>query len=111
MKSWRERLLRPIGGATGKGMEETVPEAEGGVGWQVTTFALARLRPDPSSAAGSSAVWESYCAWCASEQLVPLAFAVFHVEFETVAEAAGMARRQVGAHVMYDGVALLREGG
>lgn len=74
------------------------------LGWQVATFAADRLHPDEYSCVGSSAVWEAYLAWCRERHAVPLAFAVFHNEFEKVAEAVGMKRRQVGAHVNYDGV-------
>lgn len=82
-----------------KGAEETL-------GWQVATFAADRLSPDDRSGAGSSAIWESYCGWCRERNAVPLAFAVFHAEFEKVAQAAGIMRRQVGAHVHYEGVRL-----
>ena len=71
------------------------------VGWQVATFALERLRPDAGCDSGSSAIWEAYRAWCERRGAVPLAFAVFHAEFQNVAEAAGLQRRQVGAHVHY----------
>lgn len=77
------------------------------LGWQVATFAIACLDPDDKSGVGSSAVWQAYCQWCRARNAVPLAFAVFHGEFETVAEAAGIARRQVGAHVNFEGVRIV----
>lgn len=76
------------------------------LGWQVATFALERISPDEKSGAGSGAIWESYCSWCDARKAVPLAFAVFHAEFDKVAEAVGILRRQVGAHVLYDGIKL-----
>lgn len=76
------------------------------LGWQVATFAADRLVPDPLSRAGSTAIWEAYVTWCRAHNAVPLAFAVFHAEFGKVADAVGMARRQVGAHVNYEGVRL-----
>lgn len=72
------------------------------LGWQVATFAADRLTPDEKSGAGSSAVWEAYVQWCRDKNAVPLAFAVFHVEFSKVADAVGIVRRQVGAHVNYE---------
>ncbi len=102
MKSWREILWKPIG--TGKDREMT--QSDVWLGWQIGVFALERIRPEVGSGAGSSAVWETYRKWCEEKKAVPLAFAVFHEEFEKVAEAAGIVRRQVGAHVMYEGVAL-----
>lgn len=74
------------------------------LGWQVATFALEQLRPDKDCRVGSSAVWDVYCRWCAAKHRVPLAFAVFHAEFDKIADAAGIVRRQSGAHVHYDGV-------
>lgn len=76
------------------------------LGWQVATFAAERLHPDDKSRVGSSAIWEAYVTWCRDHNAVPLAFAVFHAEFEAVADAVGLARRQVGAHVNYEGVRL-----
>lgn len=102
MKRWRERLWKAIG--TGKDREMT--NSDVGLGWQIGVFALERIKPEDGSGAGSSAVWESYRKWCEDKKVVPLAFAVFHEEFEKVAEAAGIVRQQVGAHVMYEGVAL-----
>ncbi len=78
--------------------------ASEGLGWQVATFAVERLSPDDRSGAGSSAIWNAYVDWCRTRKAVPLAFAVFHGEFEKVAEATGIVRRQVGAHVNYVGV-------
>lgn len=83
-------------------------ESEEVLGWQVGMFAVERLSPDEKSGAGSSAIWECYRDWCAERKLVPLAFAVFHAEFEKVAEAAGIGRRQVGAHVAFEGLRLER---
>jgi hypothetical protein len=74
------------------------------LGWQVATFAADRLTPDEKSGAGSSAVWEAYVQWCRDKNAVPLAFAVFHTEFSKVAESVGIVRRQVGAHVNYEGL-------
>lgn len=76
------------------------------LGWEIAVFAAERLSPADNRSVGSSLIWEAYCAWCADRKAVPLAFAVFHAEFETVAEAVGMVRRQVGAHVNYEGVML-----
>lgn len=76
------------------------------LGWQVATFAHEWLNPDDKSRTGSSAIWEAYVTWCQNKNAVPLAFAVFHAEFDKVAEAVGIQRRQVGAHVNYEGVRL-----
>lgn len=76
------------------------------LGWEIGTFAVERIASEDGSAAGSSAVWESYCNWCASRKAVPLAFAVFYAEFDGIAEATGIVRRQVGAHVSYEGIRL-----
>lgn len=74
------------------------------LGWQVATFASERLAPDDKSDTGSSAVWEAYVNWCRDHNAVPLAFAVFHAEFDMIAEIVGITRRQTGAHVTYQGV-------
>lgn len=74
------------------------------LGWEVATFAAERLAPDETRDAGSSAIWEAYVNWCRHRHAVPLAFAVFHAEFDKVAEMVGIKRRQVGAHVNFEGV-------
>ena len=105
MKGLVGRFLKPSAAATG----EASPESLNGIGWQVGVFAFDRLRPDERSEAGTSAIWQAYCAWCQQKNVVPLAFAVFHAEFEKVAAAAGIDRRQVGAHVHYTNVRIESE--
>ncbi len=104
-------LLGILSKATGTGTAEAERAEAGRLGWKVGTFALERLEPADGCAVGSNAVWEAYCAWCAGRQQVPLAFAVFHAEFEKVAEAVGIDRRQIGAHVSYQGVGVKVDGG
>lgn len=74
------------------------------LGWEVATFAADRLAPADRSAVGSSIIWDTYCTWCRDRNAVPLAFAVFHAEFEKIAGMVGITRRQTGAHVHYEGV-------
>ncbi|HEX2842150.1 hypothetical protein [Hyphomicrobium sp.] len=99
--------MKPAKGGDDRGMTESKDT----LGWQVGVFALERISPEPNSGAGSSAIWESYCNWCEGRNAVPLAFSVFHAEFDKVAEATGIVRRQVGAHVLYEGIALGTEKG
>lgn len=88
------------------GSGETRQEA---LGWKVATFGLERLAPEKDYVAGSSAIWDAYCSWCKGRKEVPLAFAVFHAEFDKVARAAGIRAKQVGGHILYQDTRLVKE--
>lgn len=81
-------------------------DLNGTLGWQVGLFAIESLQPEDGSMEGSSTIWAAYCAWCEKRHAVPMSFPVFYAELEEVIEAAGIPRRQVGAHVLYEGVRL-----
>lgn len=107
MKGLLGKLSKSTGAVTAE-----VSAADGErLGWKVATFVLERFAPGDGHAIGSSAVWEAYFRWCAAQRVVPLAFAVFHAEFEKVVAAAGITRRQIGAHVFYEGLHVKGEGG
>lgn len=82
------------------------PPAE--VGRYIARFALDCLEPVEGEAVTSTALYRVYEDWCKQKGYIPLLEALFFVQFNQVADEAGMEIFRTGANVVYRNVGLKR---
>lgn len=87
---------------------KTEPGSPRQLGTAVGLFALDMLTPDTHKTASVNEVWDAYRAWCRGGNSEPLAYTVFLMEFDRLAEEVGIRRLQSGANVVYPGVKIKR---
>ena len=85
-------------------VKEIEPPVE--VGRYIARFALDCLEPVEGEAVTSTALYRVYEDWCKQKGYIPLLEAIFFVQFNQVADEAGMEIFRTGANVVYRNVGL-----
>lgn len=86
-------------------VEPSAARAAQGMG-HTEAFALECLEPASGRNLTLQQMWNAYTAWCEKQELVSIAYPLFHEEMERMAQGIGMGCERQGGHVLFFEVAL-----